>query len=386
MDSNIKNIGLLELWNILYDEEFRSVFLGDDIVLAEEHDSRIDITTVSTSPHKVTYLLCNYLLYSVFNCQVNELKKGALEDQFNAFSKMILSACFAINKKQSGIVKNTHIKYHDMLQILSKNIDKIIVEQGSLYSSVLHYTYAFWEKAKDSHKITELHKEKPTYQELRRYENQCRGKIYSKIEEVKDKCNFPYELPTDWPDPYEILASYTLLILLGYSYPDFLETQKEKVRYSEVIEYKNMVLKGIKDFFARGYVDKVQLTNEDVLEIWIDELQSIIDWCDDFSNNNPELQVGGLKVNFQKFQSDKVERYIRAYNISSKKEIRQIIEQMKADLESIPALMEKLAHMREMAERLKKNPMISQQFVNNMDEIAKTFTIGTLKNETRRDD
>ena len=59
---------------------------------------------------------------------------------------------------------------------------------------------------------------------------------------------------------------------------------------------------------------------------------------------------------------------------------------MKADLESIPALKEKLAHMREMAERIKKNPMISQQFVNNMDEIAKTFTIGALKNETRRDD
>ena len=386
MHSEDKKIGFQELWNILYEEEFHKFFLGNKIVLAEENNSHINLTTVTKNPQKIFYLLCNYLLYCVFECQVSELKNGALADQFNAFSKMILSACFAKNEKEDGIVKNTHIKYHALLQILAKDIDKIIVEQSSLYSNVLFHTYAFWEKEEGKAQGKELQKLKPTYEELRNYRRECIEKIDRKIQEIKQRYDLLEELPSDWPDPYEILASYTLLLLIEYTYPDFLTKSKEKTRYSEVLAYRESIKKGIKEFFDRGYQSRVQLTNEEVMKAWSEEIKGIIDWCDDFSNKNPELQIGEIKVNFEKFQDERIDAYIRAYNIASEKEIRQIIEQMRAELEAFPEVQRKLDHMRKMAEDLKKNPTISQKFVNNMDEIAKTFTIGALKNETRRDD
>lgn len=390
VDKN-KTKGLEELWNILYGNEYHQSFLGEDVVIAVEKDSKIVTTKVTTQLHRVIYILCDYLIYAACSYTSDELKKGNIKDQADAFAKVILSSEFSMKKNKNGedgIVKNTHVKYHSMLKVISSNTSKTIVEQSFFYNKILLYTYSFWLKNKEKGVVSNLDKEELTLDEFKKNSTLCSDIVASKVRDIRGIIDSEFECPDEWPNQYDILAAYTLLLLTKFSYPEFSGKEVERNRFNEVSEYKKDIENGIKAYFANGYVDrnKASLTNEDVLEIWVNELQGIINWCDDFSNNNPNLQISGLKVNFQRIQGEKIEGYLRAYNLDSQRDIQQIIEQMKSDLEAIPLLKDKLAHMRELAERLKNNTIIAQQFVDNMDEIAKTFAIGVLKNESRRED
>lgn len=96
-------------------------------------------------------------------------------------------------------------------------------------------------------------------------------------------------------------------------------------------------------------------TNEDILYKWTNEIQGIIEQRDDFSCHNSTCKLVKVKEKLQKLQSDKVKGYYNAYAMDSKKEVQQIVEQMKDDLETIPELKEKLKQLVYITERYMTN-------------------------------
>lgn len=390
MSTKEELVGLEAYCKILYDIESLDEIQRNSITVASDNAGEVVLTKISSQPMLMTVLFCETFLESVMgDYSIKELFTTSKKAEFDGFTRTILTGEF--KKKQDrdgnekyGISKDTNIKFHKLLQLISNNTDNAIIKQSELYSSVLKYTYAIWEK-EGKNKINISNKYSAV--ELRGYNK--KETIAKKYKEIRSFYNIDDILPDEWPDYFQLISACLFIILTNYKFPTYLDKKNDLKRSEDVKQYKTNIVQNIRAFFEKPYTEYDDTRKpEDLLGEWSEAITSAIKWCDECVEIIPELTtVKNIRFNLDARQTEINRKYARAITImdQSENEMNEVLDIIRTEINKMPGMMAKLEMLRKAAEKV--NPAMLPIYDESMNEtFEKTFTIGALKNESRRDD
>lgn len=385
MNTNEEIIGLEEYCKILFAIESFEELSRNSITIAKEISDKVKLTKISSQPKLMLVLFCETFLETPMGYPVKEFFEMGKEAEVNSYSKMILTGVFKRTKNKKGedeIYKNTNIKYHKLLQLISKDTEEAIIMHGKLYANIIGNTYALWKK-EGTNKVNISNSY--SCNELDGYNiNEIIEKKYRDIRKVY--C-LEHILPEEWPNPYELIVACLFVIITNYPFPDYLEKRNDVKRSNEVKIFKDRIVQNIQIFFEKPYVERDEKKTPDILVgEWSKKIKEAIIWCDNCIEIIPELTtVKQIRSNLHIKQKELNLRYTRAIIDQSKNEMEKVLNVIRDEISKIPCMMERLELLRKTAEQV--NPEMLPIYDESMNETyEKTFAIGSLKNNSRRDD
>ncbi len=391
IDSNMSII-----WNEIYENTYKEYLSAFSIFVAEKNKEGVAAHYVSKTFHKILCLLevpvlsLPYVKLGLFDNN----KYWDPKDGPKKFSRLIYEGFFT----QTDVEKSRRLgnKYKIVVDCLAADIEKYLKSEAAFLQERITATVALWKWAEKKRKIPmdcqQISDDELEYDDL--------SEIIRKfIVSIREKDDIYLELPSDWYNPYELLAGMIFYALA--SVPLFYEKEDtdsdETGRYpvyddNEVLLKQKEIKTKLVSYFQRQAGDKKaeeEAVNDfgiKIVETWSDKVLEIIKLSEKINVSVPDATGEHeitLHVNMQYYGEFYNRKYAKALMNHLDDEIEEILLFLQNQMEGLSRMLESLEVLRK-AMQNSNNPMMIKAFVKEINESGKRFTIGTIKNNEWR--
>lgn len=394
-NKNDSNMGII--WNEIYENTYKEYRSALSIFVAEKNEEGVATHYVSKTFHKILCLLevpilsLPYVKLGLFDNH----KYWDPKDGPKKFSRLLYEGFFT----QTDVEKSRRLgnKYKIVMDCLAVDLEKYLKSEALFLKERISATFALWKWAEKKRKIPmdcqQIGDDELEYEDLTEI-------IRNLIDSIREKDDIYLELPSDWYNPYELLAGMVFYALA--SIPLFYEKKEDADHYenrcypvyddNEVSLKQKEIKAKIVSYFqnqAEAKEAREEAANDfgiKIVEKWSDKVLEIIKLSEKINVSIPDATGEHeitLHVNMQYYGEFYNRKYAKALMNQLDDEIEEILLFLQAQMEGLSRMLESLEVLRKVMQN-SRNPMMIEAFVKEINESGKRFTIGTIKNNEWR--